>query len=544
MPKKGMTEKLHIGQRRAGLRRKHAPDPIDQPFDVTRRIPERSKTATGIRNNLQHTSTAHDRGINNIKSFSPDVLLHPLHRSLPRQQNVEEVIPNNNSSSNNFDIEENSLFQEGVISETIQRPDKMFFQKPKSLDDIIDTGNLIHKFLPKQTDIDKILQIIQRKVLKGTHLPTEVKEIQTGYLHSSYFKEIYQYLSQNKLPHSKMAIKKLEALSERYILLDSLLFTIYPDKETAVLTIPELCADKIMTLYHKSLFAGHQGVIKTYLTISDKYFIPKLIHYLRSYIKGCHICQLAKNKKPPTRHFQTQINPNYIPMSRLSMDLKVMPKSHKGHKFILCIIHEVTNYLVTVPIFQARSEEVGEAILKHIITKHCIPHYIIMDQDSAFMSSLMSYLFHRLNIKIKMVGPYNHQSLQAEHGIKSLTCILTKHLTGLGQMWTKYLSLATFAYNTFNIPNLGNYSPFELTFSRKPKVLLNTETNPDIKISTNFKEYYNLLNKRIKYLQDILFNFKSRRLAMINQNRENFQYRGGDLVYIISPLTSQLRTNS
>ena len=104
--------------------------------------------------------------------------------------------------------------------------------------------------------------------------------------------------------------------------------------------------------------------------------------------------------------------------------------------------------------------------------------------------------------------------------------------------------MATFAYNTFNSPNLGNYSPFELTFGRKPKLLLNTETNPDIRVSTNFKEYYNLLNKRIKYLQDILFNFKSRRLAMINQNRENLQYRGGDLVYIISPLTSQLRTNS
>ena len=256
------------------------------------------------------------------------------------------------------------------------------------------------------------------------------------------------------------------------------------------------------------------------------------------------MCQLSRNEKPPTRHFQTQINPNYIPMSRLSMDLKVMPKSQKGHKYILCIIDDMTNYLITIPIFQARSEEVGEAILEHVITKHCIPDYIIMDQNSAFMSSLMSYLFHRLNIKIKMIGPYNHQSLQAEHRIKSLTCILTKHLTGLGQMWTKYLSLATFAYNTFNIPNLGNYSPFELTFGRKLKVLLNTETNPDIKVSTNFKEYYDLLNKRIKYLQDILFNFKSRRLAMINQNRENFQYRGGDLVYIISPLTSQHRTNS
>ena len=86
-------------------------------------------------------------------------------------------------------------------------------------------------------------------------------------------------------------------------------------------------------------------------------------------------------------------------MSRLSMDLKVI--SHKGHRYILCIIDEVTNFLVTVPIFQAKSEEVGEALLEHVITKYCIPEYIIMDQDSAFMSSLMTYLFHRLDIKLK-----------------------------------------------------------------------------------------------------------------------------------------------
>ena len=405
-------------------------------------------------------------------------------------------------------------------------------------------NNLIQKFLPKQMDIDKLLHIIQRKVLKNTHLLVEIREIQAGYLHSQYFKDLYQYLLQNKLPHSKLAIKKLEALSEKYVLLDSLLFRINPEKETAVLAIPEECVDKIIALYHKSLFAGHQGIIKMYLTISNKFIIPNLIHYLRSYIRGCHTCQLSRNEKLSTRHFQARINENYIPMSRLSMDLKVMPRSHKGHRYILCVIDKVTNFYIMVPIFQARSEEIGEALLEHVITKHCIPDYIIMDQDSAFMSSLMTYLFHRLNIKIKTIAPYSHQSLQGEHGIKSLTCILPKHLTGLGQMWTKYLSLATFAYNTFNSPNLGNYTPYEFTFGRKPKLLLNTETNPDVKVSRNFKEYYDLLNKRIKYLQDILFNFKSRILAMINKNRENFQYKGGDLVYIISPLTSQLRTNS
>ena len=84
--------------------------------------------------------------------------------------------------------------------------------------------------------------------------------------------------------------------------------------------------------------------------------------------------------------------------------------------------------------------------------------------------------------------PYNHQSLQAEHGMKSLSNMLTEHLTYLGQMWSKYLQLATFAYNTFNTPNLGNYTPRELVFGRKPRSLLNLESMPDIKVSGMFKD--------------------------------------------------------
>ena len=75
-----------------------------------------------------------------------------------------------------------------------------------------------------------------------------------------------------------------------------------------------------------------------------------------------------------------------------------------------------------------------------------------MDQDSAFMSSLMNFLFKKFEIKVKMVAPYNHQSPQVEHGIKSLSDILKKHLTEKGQMWPRYLPFATFAYNTFNSP--------------------------------------------------------------------------------------------
>ena len=123
--------------------------------------------------------------------------------------------------------------------------------------DLFDTTKIIQKFLPKQTDIDKIVDVIQRKVLKGTHLPLTIKEIQAAYMTSPYFNDLYLYLAQNKLPSIRNTICKVEALAEKIILLDSLLFKLVttPYRETALLAVQETCADEIITLYHSSLFA-------------------------------------------------------------------------------------------------------------------------------------------------------------------------------------------------------------------------------------------------------------------------------------------------
>ena len=103
-------------------------------------------------------------------------------RSQESSQSSDSSVSTNINTDINLDFEKNSPFQEDVISEAYQRPDKSFFQEPQELNGLIKTTNLIQKFLPKQTDIDKILKVIQRKVLKGTHLPVEIKEIQVGYL--------------------------------------------------------------------------------------------------------------------------------------------------------------------------------------------------------------------------------------------------------------------------------------------------------------------------------------------------------------------------
>ena len=84
----------------------------------------------------------------------------------------------------------------------------------------------------------------------------------------------------------------------------------------------------------------------------------------------------------------------------------------------------------------------------------------------------------------------------------------------------------------FNSPNLANHSPYELVFGRKLKLLLDLEKDPDVRVSGTHREYLLHLRKRLEYLHKL------------NKDRDDFQYNSSDLVYIISPLTSQLRTAS
>ena len=146
-----------IGQGRAGSKRRK-PDPINQainqPSDISQEIPRRTKIVKGKTNSIHSTNSASDRLINNIP-FMPDVPFHldPLLRN-PKQQSIKQNIQEINSKIN-FDFDENSLFQEGIMLETFQRPDKSFFQNPKELGDLINKENLVHKFFPSKQTLTK-----------------------------------------------------------------------------------------------------------------------------------------------------------------------------------------------------------------------------------------------------------------------------------------------------------------------------------------------------------------------------------------------------
>ena len=111
-------------------------------------------------------------------------------------------------------------------------------------------------------------------------------------------------------------------------------------------------------------------------------------------------------------------------MTNISMDIKHMPPSKSPYKYILVLLCDISNFLVATPMKKATAEEVCTIIFNNFMAYYAVPMRIICDQDPAFMSSLCQWFYKAYDIQLVTVSPTNHKSLQAEHGIKSLSNIL------------------------------------------------------------------------------------------------------------------------
>ena len=151
-------------------------------------------------------------------------------------------------------------------------------------------------------------------------------------------------------------------------------------------------------------------------------------------------------------------------MTRISMDIKQTPVN-RGYSHILVLLCEVSNYMVALPLQSTRTQSILEAFQRGYLAYFGPPTHIICDQDPAFTSFLMEAFVTELNTKVILVSSSNHKSLQAEHGIKSLSGLLLKHLS--------CLPYSMLCYNAYSTPNLNEYSPYELVFGHKMTNLKN-----------------------------------------------------------------------
>ena len=470
--------------------------------------------------------------------------INPPMQPLPPQQCL---LPQNNP----FDIGSDLIpFQDREVKAVFKSPEMEDFLLPPTLGDQISDNTLLHRHLPRQSDIDRIMAQIRRKYLTKLQLPCSIRDMQSAYLNSPHFRDIYLALSMNKMPSKARTAKKLELdiLHAVYMIHGGLLYrymkTTTGDSEP-VLCVPTYKVDIFLELFHSSILGGHMGMSKSVLTLQQKFYCPNLAYHVRMYIISCHVCQTFKRHKRFDRPLNRRIiDINAPTLTHISMDTKHMPPSKDKFLYILVLLCEVSNFIVAAPMKTVTAPEICNAIMNHFIGYFGTPIRIVCDQDPAFMSHLCQWFLHSYGIHITTASPTNHQSLMAEHGIKSLSNILMKHLTGLGEDWPLYCKPTMLVYNSYATPNLDHLSPFEVAIGRKAILAPKFEYKPKIPITGTYVKAKEKLEERLEYFKKRLEDFRSNRNAVINKDRQHQGYMVGQIVYMYNPSGSQLQTGS
>ena len=171
---------------------------------------------------------------------------------------------------------------------TIQPPEIEYTQMPQALVPIDTPLSIIRKHIPRQSDIGKIVKNIETHIIHSLELPIQAQDFVKAYQHSTCFHDIYQYITDGKLPSSVKAQNCIRAEALNYVVINNFLLRIDTQKDRDLdkgnlflLVIPEKYEPIIFNTYHDSLLAGHQGPYHTAMTIRQKFFIHNLMNKVR-----------------------------------------------------------------------------------------------------------------------------------------------------------------------------------------------------------------------------------------------------------------------
>ena len=214
---------------------------------------------------------AHDNPIP-VRHFEPNPLLEFPQQDKDPQEIVSQhpihSTGNPNVVQDPFDTQMEVPFTQDIVEPVFKRPEMTDFEIPPVLEEMIPDGSLIHKHLPKQADIDKILTQINKKYLRKMHLPFSLRDMQAAYVQSPHFCDIYNVIMFNRYPKHRKATEKLQqAMLSQYVVQGGLLYIYMKNnfgEQEPILCVPPSKINIFLDQYHTSLLGGHSGITKCY----------------------------------------------------------------------------------------------------------------------------------------------------------------------------------------------------------------------------------------------------------------------------------------
>ena len=312
--------------------------------------------------------------------------------------------------------------------------------------------------------------------------------------------------------------------------------------------LPKCLREKVLSLAHCGLLAGHQGSKKTLDRVLSNFYWPGVHADVGRYCQSCDICQrtIAKGKVANVSLEKMPIVG--IPFERVAVDLigPITPASERGQWYILSIVDYATRYPEAVALKKISTEEVAEALVG-VFSRVGIPKEILSDRGTQFTSDLMHEIGRLLSLKQLTTTPYHpicNGLVEKFNG--TLKNMVKKLCEEKPKDWDRYLVPLLFAYREVPQAALA-FSPFELLYGRTirgPMSVLkdlwtDEQTSSDVKLSYQYvlelrqrlEETISLAQDQLKQKQNVYKHYYDRKTRSRN-------FKQGDSVLLLLPTSS------
>ena len=275
-----------------------------------------------------------------------------------------------------------------------------------------------------------------------------------------------------------------------------------------------------------------------------------MLPLIRQFIVSYYEWQSMKGKENTPKLYYPRVPLNTIPMARISMDIKDMPKSKLGYNCILVCVCEYTNWIKAIPLVNQEAGTIADAIFFKIICEFGTPKKaIICDKAPVFTSDFMKIYFHSMNVKPFYISPINHVSNRSERYIRTFNNIPCMNLTGIGDYWPLFVLPSCWAMNT-QVSQVTDYSPYEMVYHIEAPDLFSGNfktTHAGINVKTN--HYLEIMKKRKEMMDKIIVERKTyeKETQWVRELRkipDHFTFVVGDPVMVYHPTGSLLHAAS
>ena len=237
------------------------------------------------------------------------------------------------------------------------------------------------------------------------------------------------------------------------------------------LLVPQSYVSRVLYLAHTHQLGAHLGVKKTFDRIVARFYWPGVKRAIEDFCKCCETCQKSA-PRPVQRNPLIPLPLIETPFARLAMDIVgPLPKSARGHRYILVIMDYATRYPEAIPLRTASAKAIAHELFM-LFSRVGIAEEIITDQGTCFMSRVLTLLYKWLKVKRIRTSVYHPQTDGlVERFNQTLKKMLKKLIDGDGKDWDQLIPYVLFAIREVPQASTG-FSPFELLYGRQPRGLL------------------------------------------------------------------------